>query len=148
MCRALAVSPAGYYAWAARPESRRTAAHRRLVTMIRAIHTESRHTYGSPRIHATLQAQGQRIGEHRVAHHGHGTPTTDERRVASYGPRRPVRRHPVPRDACRLRPDGEHESAWELLGQCRGRKLLSYVETRARVSSALHPSGRGQAGYF
>jgi len=67
MCRALAVSPAGYYAWAARPESRRTAAHRRLVTMIRAIHTESRNTYGSPRIHATLQAQGQRIGEHRVA---------------------------------------------------------------------------------
>lgn len=67
MCRALAVSPAGYYAWAARPESRRTAANRRLVTMIRAIHTESRNTYGSPRIHATLQAQGQRIGEHRVA---------------------------------------------------------------------------------
>jgi len=67
MCRALAVSPAGYYAWAARPESRRTAANRRLVTMIRAIHTESRNTYGSPRIHATLQAQGQRIGERRVA---------------------------------------------------------------------------------
>jgi putative transposase len=35
--------------------------------MIRAIHTESRHTYGSPRIHATLPAQGQRIGEHCVA---------------------------------------------------------------------------------
>ena len=48
MCRALAVSPAGYYAWAARPESRQTAANRRLVTMIRAIHTESRNTYGSP----------------------------------------------------------------------------------------------------
>lgn len=67
MCRALAVSPAGYYAWAARPESRRTAANRRLVTMIRLIHAESRSTYGSPRVHATLQAQGQRIGEHRVA---------------------------------------------------------------------------------
>ena len=67
MCRALAVSPAGYYAWAARPESRRTAANRRLVTLIRMIHAESRSTYGSPRVHATLQAQGQRIGEHRVA---------------------------------------------------------------------------------
>lgn len=67
MCRALAVSPAGYYAWAARPESRRTAANRRLVTLIRVIHAESRSTYGSPRVHATLQAQGQRIGEHRVA---------------------------------------------------------------------------------
>ena len=67
MCRALAVSPAGYYAWAARPESRRTAANRRLVPLIRVIHAESRSTYGSPRVHATLQAQGQRIGEHRVA---------------------------------------------------------------------------------
>ena len=67
MCRALAVSPAGYYAWAARPESRRTAAIRRLVTLIRVIHAESRSTYGSPWVHATLQAQGQRIGEHRVA---------------------------------------------------------------------------------
>jgi putative transposase len=66
-CRALAVSPAGYYAWAARPESRRTTANRRLVTLIRVIHAESRRTYGSPRVHATLQAQGQRIGEHRVA---------------------------------------------------------------------------------
>ncbi len=67
MCRALAVSPSGYYAWAARPESRRTAANRRLVILIRVIHAESRSTYGSPRVHATLQAQGQRIGEHRVA---------------------------------------------------------------------------------
>ena len=32
----------------------------------------------------------------------------------------PVRRHPVPRVAGRPRPDGEHESARELLGQCRG----------------------------
>lgn len=67
MCRALAVSPAGYYAWAARPESRRTAGNRRLVALIRVIHAESRRTYGSPRVHAVLQGQGQRVGEHRVA---------------------------------------------------------------------------------
>jgi putative transposase len=67
MCRALAVSPAGYYAWAARPESRRTVANRELVTMIRVIHAESRRTYGSPRVHAALQGLGQRVGEHRVA---------------------------------------------------------------------------------
>jgi putative transposase len=48
MCRALAVSPAGYYAWAARPESRRTAANRRLVTMIRVIHAESREQLRQP----------------------------------------------------------------------------------------------------
>lgn len=67
MCRALAVSRAGYYAWTARPESRRTAANRRLVTRIRVIHAASRRTYGSPRVHAALQGQGQRVGEHRVA---------------------------------------------------------------------------------
>ena len=67
MCRILAVSPSGYYAWVARPESRRAAENRRLVAEIRVIHAESRRTYGSPRVHATLQAQGKRIGEHRVA---------------------------------------------------------------------------------
>jgi transposase InsO family protein len=67
MCHTLAVSLWGYYAWVARPESRRTAEDRQLLAAIRVIHAESRRTYGSPRVHATLQAQGQRIGEHRVA---------------------------------------------------------------------------------
>ena len=67
MCQTLAVSLSGYYAWVARPESRRTAENRQLLAQIRVIHAESRSTYGSPRVHATLQAQGQRIGEHRVA---------------------------------------------------------------------------------
>ena len=67
MCRTLKVSPSGYYAWVARPESRRTAENRRLVAEIRVIHAESRRTYGSPRVHATLQAQGQRVSPHRVA---------------------------------------------------------------------------------
>ena len=67
MCRLLAVSPSGYYAWVARPESPRAAENRRLVAEIRVIHAESRRTYGSPRVHATLQAQGKRIGEHRIA---------------------------------------------------------------------------------
>lgn len=67
MCRTLAVSSSGYYAWVARPESRRAAENRRLLAEIRVIHAESRRTYGSPRVHATLQAQGQRIGAHRVA---------------------------------------------------------------------------------
>ena len=67
MCRTLAVLPSGYYAWVARPESRRTAENRRLLTEIRVIHAESRRTYGSPRVHATLQAQGQQVSPHRVA---------------------------------------------------------------------------------
>ena len=67
MCRARAVSPAGYYAWRDRPESQRSALNRALVADIRAIHRESRHTYGSPRIWHTLMQRGHRIGEHRVA---------------------------------------------------------------------------------
>jgi putative transposase len=67
MCRALAVSPAGYDAWRVRPESRRSAANRALLMDIRMIHQESRQTYGSPSIWYALVRRGQRVGEHRVA---------------------------------------------------------------------------------
>jgi len=67
MCRALAVSPAGYYAWRGRPESRRATANRSLLATIRVLHQESRQTYGSPSIWQALVRRGQRVGEHRVA---------------------------------------------------------------------------------
>ena len=67
MCRALAVSPAGYYAWRARPESVRGAVNRALVAKIRVIHRESRESYGSPSIWDALLKQGHDVGEHRVA---------------------------------------------------------------------------------
>jgi putative transposase len=67
MCRTLAVSPAGYYAWRARPESRRSADTRTFLSAIRVIHRESRETYGSPRIWDALIKQGHGVGEHRVA---------------------------------------------------------------------------------
>ena len=67
MCRSLAVSPAGYYAWRGRPESRRAAANRTLLVTIRVLHQDSRQTYGSPSIWRALRAQGHRVGEHRVA---------------------------------------------------------------------------------
>ena len=67
MCRALAVSPAGYYAWRGRPESQRAAANRTLLATIRVLHQDSRQTYGSPSIWRALVRQGQRVGEHRVA---------------------------------------------------------------------------------
>ena len=67
MCRALAVSAAGYYAWRTRPESARSIQTRLLRSAIRVIHQESRDTYDSPRIWDALVKQGHRIGEHRVA---------------------------------------------------------------------------------
>ena len=54
MCRVLDASPSGFYDWLRRPESRRAAEDRALVEKIQAVHSESRRTYGSPRVHASL----------------------------------------------------------------------------------------------
>jgi transposase InsO family protein len=67
MCRALTVSPAGYYAWAGRPESDRSVYNRTLLSAIRMIHQESRETYGSPSIWDALIKRGHRVGENRIA---------------------------------------------------------------------------------
>jgi transposase InsO family protein len=67
MCRALTVSPAGYYAWRSRPESHRAVSARTLLSAIRMIHQESRETYGSPSIWDALIKRGHRVGENRIA---------------------------------------------------------------------------------
>lgn len=55
MCDVLGVSPVGYYAWRARPESQRSATNRELVDDIKRVHRETNGCYGSPRIHAELR---------------------------------------------------------------------------------------------
>lgn len=67
LCRVLGVSRSGYYAWRTRPASQRSQADRALVVRIQAIHTQSRKTYGSPRVHAELAEQGVRCSAKRVA---------------------------------------------------------------------------------
>ncbi len=67
MCRALTVSPAGYYAWAHRPESDRSVHNRTLLSALRVIHRESRETYGSPSIWDALVKRGHGVGENRIA---------------------------------------------------------------------------------
>lgn len=67
MCRVLRVSRSGYYAWCQRPASPRAQVDQQLVSAIRAVHTASRRTYGSPRVQAELGAQGWHCGRHRVA---------------------------------------------------------------------------------
>jgi len=66
MCEMLGVSPAGYYAWRARPESRRSAANRDLVDDIARVHRASHGRYGSPRIHSELKAQGRGASRGRI----------------------------------------------------------------------------------
>jgi len=67
MCQVLRVSMSGYYAWLRRPESRRSREDRRLLIEIRAIHRQSRRTYGSPRIYHELRERRLPCGRHRVA---------------------------------------------------------------------------------
>ena len=67
MCRVLGVSRSGYYAWRKRPPSKRDRKDAMLTKRIRQIPEESRGTYGSPRVHAALQAEGIRVAKKRVA---------------------------------------------------------------------------------
>jgi putative transposase len=67
MCRVLGVSPSGYYAWQHRAPSARAEQDAELTMKIHTIHLESRGTYGAPRVHAELAAQGICVGRKRVA---------------------------------------------------------------------------------
>jgi putative transposase len=67
MCRVLGVSPSGYWAWRQRPPSERAQADAVLRERVVAIHEASRGTYGVPRVHAELAADGVRCGRKRVA---------------------------------------------------------------------------------
>jgi putative transposase len=67
LCRVIGVSLSGYYAWCKRARSRREQADDGLLSQIHVIHHRSRGTYGAPRVHAELRAQGVRCGRKRVA---------------------------------------------------------------------------------
>jgi transposase InsO family protein len=67
LCRLLAVSASGYYASRERPRSSRARRDKELSERVAAAHVASRRRYGSPRVHAELQAAGERVGRKRVA---------------------------------------------------------------------------------
>ncbi|PZD70246.1 hypothetical protein C1752_15938 [Acaryochloris thomasi RCC1774] len=66
MCKVLHLSRSAYYAWVHRKTSPRQQENEILSEQIQQIHQDSRHTYGSPRIHAALIAKGFRVGRQRV----------------------------------------------------------------------------------
>jgi putative transposase len=66
LCRALDVSPSGFYAWSRRPESSRAQRDRRLKVLVRASFDASHGRYGSPRIHEDLLEQQERVSRKRV----------------------------------------------------------------------------------
>jgi putative transposase len=67
MCRWLAVSASGYYAWRSRSPSERRRRNERLALEMRVIHRQYRESYGSPRMHRELLGRGFPCGRHRVA---------------------------------------------------------------------------------
>lgn len=93
LCRVLGVSTAGYYAWRCRPESKRAAADRALLTDIRQAHADSGGRYGSPRVHAALRAYDRKAGRGRVERlmrrHGIRGLITKRRRVQTTDSRHP-----------------------------------------------------------
>ena len=67
MCDVLEVSRSGFYAWQARRDSPRKQRDRELIALIQAAFSESRWTYGSPRITAEIRGLGERVAKKRVA---------------------------------------------------------------------------------
>ena len=69
LCRLVGVAASGFYAWLRRGcgSARREGVDRGLRARVGAIFAASRGTYGSPRVHAELRAQGIRVGRNRVA---------------------------------------------------------------------------------
>ena len=67
MCRVLEVAPAGFYAAATRPPSAHAQRDGVLDVQVRAAFKASRRSYGAPRVHAELRAQGEQVGRKRVA---------------------------------------------------------------------------------
>lgn len=67
MCHVLNVCESGFYAWRKRPICQRQREDAQLSTQIREVFTTHHGRYGSPRLHAELRDQGQRISRKRVA---------------------------------------------------------------------------------
>lgn len=111
LCQVLGVAKAGYYAWQRRQQqgpSPRRQAETALTGAIRQVHAASGATYGSPRIHAELVAQGVGCSRKRVARLMRATQlkaksrrpfrvvTTDSRTAQTVAPNQLARQFAVP----------------------------------------------------
>jgi transposase InsO family protein len=67
LCRVLGLARSGYYIWRQGSLSARQQRDQQLTGQIQTIFSDSRRTYGSPRVHAELKAQGVRTARKRVA---------------------------------------------------------------------------------
>jgi putative transposase len=113
MCQVLEISVSGYYAWCKRPVSTHQREDARLAAEIQTIFLDNRQVYGSPRIHAALQARGIHCGRKRVVrlmqalglqakrHRRHKPTTTSSDPTARFAP------NLLNRDFTALRPNAK-----------------------------------------
>ena len=66
LCRCLRVTRSGFYAWQRRQESTHARDDRRLKVLVRVSFEESKHRYGSPRVHEDLREQHEHVSRKRV----------------------------------------------------------------------------------
>lgn len=66
-CALLGVSRSAFYVWSIEGPSVRAQGDSDLGKKVRAVHEESRGTYGAPRVHQQLRREGIRCGKKRVA---------------------------------------------------------------------------------
>ncbi len=66
LCRALEVTPSGFYAWRRRPTSQRAIDDDKLRVLIGEAFARGRGAYGSPRIHEALRRKGVHVSRKRV----------------------------------------------------------------------------------
>jgi putative transposase len=67
LCQVFGVARSGYYRWREAKPTARECEDARLIVALKAVHAQSRQTYGRPRLHAALRQRGERISAKRVA---------------------------------------------------------------------------------
>ena len=67
LCDTLGVSPSGFEAWKRGGGRQKRLSDAQLLTLIRAVHAETKGAYGSPRVYRELKARGIPVSRDRVA---------------------------------------------------------------------------------
>jgi putative transposase len=135
LCHALEVSVSGYYAWRHRAQagpSAREQADVALRARIRTAFLAGRGVYGSPRIHATLRAQGLRCGRKRVAR---------LMRAQGLGAGRPRKRKPRTTDSQHTQPVAPNLLARDFTASAPNRKWVADITGISTRSGWLYLAG-------
>jgi len=123
LCRMLAVSASGYYAWRQHRPSARAVEDARLVVRIKQVHVQARQAYGTQRLWRALCESGEICGRHRVRRL--------QREHVIYSKRR--RRYLRTRSAYQRMPAAPNLLAWPFSSAGPGRVWvadITYIPTR------------------